>query len=87
MATKTSESTVTFKCPAEPRRAAEEKAETELLTVSAWLRRVVRDAVIAPMIEAPVDAGEDALGVEEAGRLVAELAGTNEIPLSSCRTD
>jgi len=36
---------MTFKCPPELRKAAEEKAEAEMLTVSAWLRRLIKQAV------------------------------------------
>jgi len=36
---------VTFKCPPPLRKAAEEKAEAELLSVSAWLRRLIKQAV------------------------------------------
>jgi len=38
-------STVAFRIPETLRKAAEERAAEELLTLSAWMRRTVRDAV------------------------------------------
>lgn len=36
---------ITFKLPADLRKAAEEKASSELISTSAWLRRLVKQAV------------------------------------------
>jgi len=39
------EVSIAFRCPAWLRQAAAERAEAELVTTSAWLRRLVRDNV------------------------------------------
>ncbi len=44
--------TLQIRISAELRRAAAERAEAELLSVSAWLRRLIRDAVEPPRLSA-----------------------------------